>query len=111
VGDKVRISVLKTPFLRHYSETFTNEIFIVAERYKKQFIPTYRLKDWNNEGIEGSFYTSELQKVNVDEQTSYNIEKILKTRTRRGKKEHLVRWQHWGPKYDSWIQAREIEKV
>ena len=52
---------------------------------------TYRLRDTKDEEILGGFYDYELQKVkNASE--IYQIEKILKTRIRRGKKQLLVRW-------------------
>ncbi len=47
----------------------------------------YTLVDWDGEVIDGTFYESELQSVNVDDSTEYRVEKILKKRyvTNKGK--------------------------
>ena len=109
INDKVRISYLKKTFQRAYDYFWTGEIFIVTERFIKDFIPKYRLKDWNNEPIEGSFYSEELQEVLVDENTSYRIEKILARRKRNGIKEVQVKWFLWPNKFNSWIPENNIE--
>ena len=108
VNDKVRISFLKSTFQRAYDYFWTGEIFIITERFVKDFIPKYRLKDWNNEPIEGTFYTEELQEVLVDENTTYRIEKIVSRRTRNGIKEVQVKWFLWPKKFNSWIPANSI---
>ena len=109
INDKVRISFLKKTFERAYDYFWTGEIFIITERFVKDFIPKYRLKDWNNEAIEGSFYTEELQEVFVDENTTYRIEKIISRRTRNGIREVQVKWFLWPKKFNSWIPANSIE--
>jgi hypothetical protein len=43
-------------------------------------LPKYRLKDFHDEEIKGTFYQSELQKVDVRDDDIWNIEKILKTK-------------------------------
>ena len=50
----------------------------------------YRLKDLNGNEIKGTFYTSELQGVDNTKNIWY-IEKILKTKTVRGKIKYFVR--------------------
>ncbi len=103
VGDVVRASYLKHVFHREYDQKWTGELFTVTHRKLRVGLPVYRLKDWDEEPITGWFYQSELQKVKVDPKGAFKIEKILKTRMRKKKKEHLVRWLHWPPKYDSWV--------
>jgi hypothetical protein len=108
VDEVVRVSKLRETFQRYYSEHWTNELFIIKERSMKQYIPTYSLTDYAGEEIEGVFYESELQRVYVDENTTYNIEKVLRKRTRNGRKESLVRWMGWPKKFDSWILTKDI---
>jgi hypothetical protein len=108
INDVVRISKLRETFQRYYSEHWTNELFIVKGRTMKQHIPAYSLTDYAGEEISGVFYESELQKVYVDESTTYNIEKIIRRRTRNGRKEALVRWMGWPKKFDSWIPSKDI---
>ena len=70
---------------------------------------TYLIKDINGDKIEGKFYERELQKVtsvNVPLQNDeYIVEKILRTRKRNGKVEHLVRWKGYGKGEDSWVDS------
>ncbi|XP_061192263.1 uncharacterized protein LOC133200489 [Saccostrea echinata] len=111
VGDQVRITHLRRQFQRDYDQTYTEEIFIVSGRFVSQGIPIYKLMDMTNEPIQGSFYASELQKVNKDEQTAWRIEKVLRKRKVRGKSEVLVRWLGWPKKFDSWIPENDIKEI
>jgi transposase InsO family protein len=108
IGDKVRLSVLRRPFEREYDTKWTVEFFIVAERFFKEDIPKYKLKDYANEEILGSFYENELQKINVDENTTYRIEKIIRWRHRRGHREALIKWVGWPSKFNSWIPQNDV---
>ncbi|XP_062571179.1 uncharacterized protein LOC134233212 [Saccostrea cucullata] len=111
VGDQVRITHLRRQFQRDYDQTYTEEIFIVSDRFLSQGIPIYKLKDMMDEAILGSFYASELQKVSKDENTTWRIEKVLRKRKIRGKEEILVRWLGWPKKFDSWISSKDIKKT
>ena len=63
VGDKVRISKYKRMvFDKGYTPNWTEEIFLVDKIQSTNPI-TYRLKDLNNEEIQGSFYEPELLKT------------------------------------------------
>lgn len=68
----------------------------------------YRLKDYADESISGTFYAQELQKVNKKEDIVWKVDKILKERTRKGEKEVLVSWYRWPSKYNSWIKKSEL---
>ena len=35
----------------------------------------------------------------------YDVEKVLKTRRRGGKVEHLVKWKGYPDKFNSWVAA------
>jgi hypothetical protein len=107
VGDLVRISYLRHAFMREYEQKWTEEIFVVAKRYARDGLPIYKLTEYNNEPIEGTYYEQELQLVK--EPANYRIEKVLKTRKVKGKKQHLIRWAGWSSKYDSWIYAKELK--
>lgn len=69
-------------------------------------IPVYKLRDFNDDIIHGTFMTQEMQKVNKDENTIWKIDKILKQRKINGEDELLVSWQHWPSKFNSWIKNR-----
>ena len=51
---------------------------------------TYRLRDMKDEKILDNFYKYELQKVKTDR--IYQIEKALKSRSHRDKRQLLIRW-------------------
>jgi len=82
VGDNVRITHLRKTFTRAYDETFTREPFKISKRYYRGTLPVYRLKDMMNEDIKGTFYQSELQKIDIDPDQYWKVDKVLK---RRGK--------------------------
>jgi hypothetical protein len=111
IGDKVRITHLKRTFQRDYDQTYTEEIFVVRDRFVSQGIPIYRLKDMMDDPIKGTFYTSELQKVSKGEDAIWRIEKIVRKRKVRGKEEVLVRWLGWPKKFDSWISKSDIKET
>ena len=61
----------------------------------------YKVEDYRNNEIEGSFYGAELQKVVKPAQ--YAIERVIRTRRVRGQLQYLVKWLGYGPEHNSWI--------
>ena len=108
VGDYVRITHLRHVFTREYDQKWTGEIFKISERFLRQGLPIYKIKDFNGHDIKGSFYQAELQKVTLKEDQLWKIDKILKTRKRKGNTEYLVRWLYWPKSFDSWINAKDV---
>jgi len=102
VGDKVRISKVKRTFEKGYTPNWTEEIFTISKRFPRQ-PPVYTIKDQMGEVLQGVFYESELQKIDMDDEPPFIIEKIIKTRQNKGKTDYLVRWRGYPPKFDSWI--------
>lgn len=111
VDDLVRISYLKHPFRRTYQQQYTGELFKVAKRYRKQGIPLYKLKDWNDEPIIGNFYAAELSKVSADSETLFLIEKVIKKRKRNGKVELLVKWLDYPSSMNSWVSEDSVQTL
>ena len=67
VGDKVRISKVKSIFAKGYLPNWTEEIFTVESVNRKTSPITYKLKDYDGEVIEGSFYREEIEPVIHDD--------------------------------------------
>lgn len=111
IGDKVRISYLKHVFFRAYDQNWTGEVFSIVNRIRKLSVPLYKIKDMNNEVLQGMFYTEELQLVHISENKLWKIHKIIKRRTFRGKRQVLVRWLHFPPSFDSWIAETEVSDI
>jgi hypothetical protein len=62
VNDKVRLLKKKQTFEKGFAQTYTSEIFIVAEVLNTVPV-TFRVKDMNNEVLSGIFYQQELVKL------------------------------------------------
>ncbi|WAR04801.1 YMD3-like protein [Mya arenaria] len=101
IGAFVRISHLRNVFTRAYDETYSGEVFKVQKRYHRGTIPIYRLVDLQDEEIKGTFYESELQKVNYDPDQSFKIDKILKTKGKGQHKQYFVKYKYYPKKFDS----------
>ena len=110
VGDKVRISQLKTSFQREYDNKWSYEIFKIIRRYIRQDQPIYIISDWFGEHVEGTFYQKELQKVDIN-QKPWRVEEILDTDGIGRNKKYLVKWLGWPKKFNSWISVGEYQKL
>ena len=108
VGDTVRINRTTNIFEKE-NYLWSTELFKVSKILDT--IPiTYRLRDTKDDEILGGFYEYELQKVRNTSEI-YQIEKLLKSRTRRGKKQLLVRWLGYNSDFDSWVSAEDINNA
>ena len=56
----------------------------------RQGQPIYKVVDWYNRPIRGTFYQKELQKVEATDEDIFKIEKVLKYKGRGNKREALV---------------------
>ena len=73
-------------------------------------MPTYKVDEWDGTKVEGTFYSQDLQKVTVEDDDLFRIDRIVK---RKGDKV-LVRWKGWPDKYDTWLNeccAEEDDKM
>ena len=46
--------------------------------------------------------------VAPEDSETYNIESIVKERKRKGRKQFLVKWEGYGPEYNSWVHEEDI---
>ncbi|XP_046561846.1 uncharacterized protein LOC124270833 isoform X1 [Haliotis rubra] len=111
VGDIVRIPYLKRAFSKELDLKWTQELFKVAQRFKRQEIPLYKIKDFHDEIIKGIFYTGELQKVDKDEDIQWQVEKVLKKKRMNGKTYVLVRWLGWPSSFDSYVEESQLKDM
>jgi hypothetical protein len=103
-GDVVRISKLSRTFKKGYLPSFQEEYFVIRDRLATH-PPVYKLKDLKGEHISGIFYTEELTKISP----LHNNIRILKTRKRKGKKEHLIHQIGNNPQDDTWYTTKEVK--
>ena len=106
IGDLVRISLKRRPIFDKPSSNikWSEELFKIHSINISNVI-TYKIKDLNDEIIEGIFYERELQKTKNTSQV-YIIEKII----RKNKNKYLVKWRGYSNDFNSWIDKDDIQK-
>ena len=106
IGDLVRISLKRRDLFDKPSSNikWSEELFKIHS-IKKSNVITYRIKDLNDEIIEGIFYERELLK---SKNTSgvYIIEKII----RKNKDKYFVKWRNYSNEFNSWVNKDDIIK-
>ena len=104
VGDQVRISKYKRKtFDKGYTPNWTEDIFIIDKIQCTSPI-TYKIKDLNDEEIEGSFYQQELLKAKQD---VFRIDKVI--RRDYEKKQALVSWSGYPKEFNSWVPFKDLQ--
>jgi hypothetical protein len=111
VGDHVRITKEKVKFAKGYEQTFSTEIFRVVKVIRRMPQPVYKLSDLQDRPIEGQFINYELVKVNVLPASEFQIDKIVRTRTKGGIRQHLVKWRGYDETFNSWVSASDIKRL
>lgn len=110
IGDQVRISKVKSVFAKGYLPNWTEEIFSVIDINRKYKPITYKLKDYNDEIIEGSFYRHEIEVIYKDDD-EFIIEKIIRRQKRQGERWALVKWAGYPSDMNSWIRESDLHEV
>lgn len=98
-GDTVRIAYDKETFGKSYFSTFTDQTATVQKVIHKP-IPLYSLTDYRNKTIPRNFHGQEIQPI---PEPSYRVERVLRERTRDGKKEYFVKWLNYPSSENSWV--------
>lgn len=100
-NQQVRVSKKKFVFSRSFFPTWTEQIYII-DGINAKYPITYTLKTLDDKKVEGTFYESELQKVQNPD--ILLIEKILQKKGKLAK----VRWAGYDSSFDSWIKLSEL---
>ena len=79
-GDTVRITKEKGTFSKGYETQWSKEVFVVSGVNTLMPLPMYTLSDLNGERVKGQFYEQEVQKVTVQRDHLYRIDKLLETK-------------------------------
>lgn len=106
VGERVLIKSLPTNrFHRGYHQSFRLEQFEIVEVKTNMPIPMYVLKSLDKDDvIAGAFYAEELQPIKGN---VYKIQ-VLGERTRKGKKQLLVKWVGFDDSHNRWINEEDV---
>ena len=111
IGDTVRVSFNKTKFSREYDQKWSDQLYIISKRFRRDGIPVYKLSTFDQEEVlDGTFYEQEIQKARITPETMYKIEKVIKKKTQDGKKMALVKWLGWEDKYNSLVPVSDLKK-
>ena len=105
INDIVRISLKRRQLFNKPTGNikWSEELFKIHSIHKSNVI-TYKIKDMNNEVIQGIFYEKEVQ-LNKNT-TGYIIEKILKT----NKDKIYVKWRGYSNNFNSWVDKNSVTK-
>ena len=105
IGDLVRISLKRRDVFDKPSANikWSEELFKIYSINRSNVI-TYKIKDLNDEIIDGIFYEQELQKTRNT--GVYIIEKII----RRNRNNYLVKWRGYSSNFNTWIDKNDIIK-
>ena len=90
-------------FDKCYTQRWTEEVFKISKIQLTNSV-TYKITDYNEEEIQGSFYEQELQ---MTTQITFRIEKVLK----RQEDKSLVKWMGYPKSFNSWIDTNAILKL
>ena len=107
--DLVRVSYLKDLFSRAYDVNYSHELFRIARAFRRDGLPVYTIKDYSGDSIKGVFYEQELTAAGEPRNGVFKIDKILKSRTLKGKKQSLVKFLGWPNKFNEWIDSSSIK--
>lgn len=109
VGDTVRQRYDPKVFDKGYRQKWTDIVYKVKQVINKFNQPQYILEN-RGHPLKRRFYADELQKVIVDENTVWDIEKILRRRVRNNRVEALVKWSGHPHEDNSWITLDSVRK-
>ena len=107
INDIVRIPLKRRELFDKPSANikWSEELFKIYS-INKSNVGTYKIKDMNNEIIQGIFYEKELQLSKMKEDGLYIIEKIIK---KVGNK-YLVKWRGYDDTFNSYVNENDIVK-
>lgn len=110
IGDVVKVSAHKHVFTKGYRPNWTYELFKVKKLLRRNPI-LYILEDLEGEEIKGAWYTEELQRTALGDNTEFRIEEILETRGKGKNKQYFVKWQGYPTKFNSWVNAKDLRNL
>lgn len=98
------------PFRKSYKGNYTQEIFIISSRRRtaREGLNVYKVRDFNDEKIKGSFYEAELQLYHKP--TKWTVEKKLKYKgsKTKGNQEVYVKFQDFPDQFNRWITRKQL---
>ena len=110
IGDRVRISKVKSTFEKGYLPNWTEEEFFVDEINRKFQPVMYKLVDYHGNRIDGSFYAHEIQVVDRNEEV-FIIDRILRRKREGNQIMYLVKWKGYPKSFNSWVSESDVREL
>ena len=109
-GDDVRLRYELKPFDKSYYPLWTDRVYKISKTFNKFNKPLYTLHDGDSE-LKRRFYPEELQKVSIDTNTRWLIDRILDYRTVNKERQALIKWKGYPDSHNQWIPVAQIENL
>ena len=71
----------------------------------------YKIADFDDEELKGTFYEQELQRVNKTYSDFDRVEEVLRSRMRNKCKEYFVKWLGYPDKFNSRVPAESVKHI
>lgn len=85
------------------------QVFKVEKVLSEVNPPLYQLVDLMADPVKGNFYSEQLLKTNVPgDRDLFEIEKVLKTKTVKGKKFLLVKYLYYPSKFNQYVSEENL---
>ena len=110
IGDTVRQKFDPKSLDKRYHQKWSDVVYKVRKVYNKFKTPQYSL-ELDGKDLRRRFYPEELQKVIINKNTKWVIEKRLRYRTKDNQREVLVKWRGHPNQYNSWIPLETVENL
>jgi hypothetical protein len=107
VNDLVKVSKAKHKLDKGYHPNWSYEVFKIADVIKRNPV-VYKLLDSQGEAVTGVWYETELQKVSIQEDQAYRIEKIISSSGSGKNKRLFVKWLGYPDKFNSYIYEKDL---
>jgi len=110
-GDLVRITFEKKSFQRSFYQNWTMAVFKIKSRFLRQGIIMYTVVDLKGDEIVGQMYESEMSRVDIDQDTLWFIDEILKQKKVGKKTLYFCSFIGFPKKFNMWLDYKEVKDV
>ena len=107
IGNTVRVLMDNSPFAKGTRAKWSEEIFKVIKVIPYD-IPAYILADTLDREVDGIWYEEEMVIYNKPDDF-YEIDRIIRKRTRKGIRECLVSFKGYDDSFNSWIPESDFK--
>lgn len=104
-GDRVRQKYDLGPLDKSFYQKWSDIVYEIDKVMKHKHKPQYKISH-NGVQFERTFYPEELQRVKIDKDTLFLVEKVIDRDKKRN--EILVKWKGFPKQFNEWIPASHI---